>query len=1429
MNRAHSVVWNASLQCLVVVSELAKRGSKFSSVAGYVSKVGWGGGVAGRAAFPALYLGMFLFFSENASAITYNGTNANPYVTCVQSGPTVDFGGRIFAPSTQNPVNGSGLNSNIAGCDSTGTGSVLTTVFGSYSTANNNGASVFGVGGFAEKWASALGLAATARGVGSTAVGFGATANNLNSVAIGGAGGDGVTALGVLDATRADGVGAVAIGSNVVRGARASAAESIAIGGESTVAAAAFNGVAIGRNAQVTLPNSVAIGVDSSATAVSSTASNTVANSIVSGNTLGLNLAPISGVVGVGRRQIQGVADGQLSNTSSDAVNGSQLFTVGRALNTNTSNLGTSAASALGGGSAYNSTTAAWTAPSFILSSGTFSSVGTALSNMDNRGTRYFKSSSTGNASSATGANSVAIGSNIVSGASALGAESIAIGGQSTVAAAAFNGVAIGKNAQVTLPNSVAIGVDSSATAVSSTASNTVANSIVSGNTLGINLAPIAGVVGVGRRQIQSVADGQLSNTSSDAVNGSQLFTVGRALNTNTSNLGTSAASALGGGSAYNSTTAAWTAPSFILSSGTFSSVGTALSNMDDRGTRYFKSSSTGNASSATGVNSIAIGPASVASQQNAVALGFSARSTGSNAIAIGANSLATGSVAVGNLALAGGGGSAFGDNSDAGGTPSSLNPLVTEGTALGNSAVVQVNDGVALGSSSIANVASGISGFDPSLNTFSTSTSPVWQSTLGAVSVGGNGNSRQITGVAAGTFDTDVVNVAQLKSLDTKLGSLGSSEASNLGGGSSYDPITGVVSAPSYSVQGDTYNSVGGAIDAVDGNLTTLNDGINSGSVGVVQRTLTPDETVLTALGGTAAAPGVAQKLSNLANGTVSSTSSDAVNGSQLFTTNNVVSSLGSSAASNLGGGSSYDPITGVVSAPSYSVQGDTYNSVGGAIDAVDGNLTTLNDGINSGSVGVVQRTLTPDETVLTALGGTAAAPGVAQKLSNLADGTVSSTSSDAVNGSQLFSTNQQVSLNTGAITNLDGRVTTLSYTVDNISNGGGVKFFHANSMGADSIASGVNSIAIGPGATASGSSTVAIGNDSTASGNGSLALGKGASAISAGSVALGEGSNDDGRGAQAYTGKYSGAANTTSGTVSVGNSASGQTRTISNVSDGREATDAVNLRQLDGAVAESKSYTDQSLRGVSDAVTGIGSTISDIDNRVTQVQGSVSSLQTGNDGMFQVNSSSSKAKPRAIGDDSVAGGTGAVATGKNSTAIGSQAKAGGVNAVALGNSSNAAAANSVAIGTNSLADRENSVSVGSAGNERKITNVAAATQGTDAVNFDQLNRSVSASTEVANAYTNERYSELKSDLKKQDDTLSAGIAGAMAMASLPQPYSAGASMTSLAAANYRGQSAISFGFSRISDNGRWVTKLQANTNTKGDAGIAAGVGYQW
>ncbi len=99
--------------------------------------------------------------------------------------------------------------------------------------------------------------------------------------------------------------------------------------------------------------------------------------------------------------------------------------------------------------------------------------------------------------------------------------------------------------------------------------------------------------------------------------------------------------------------------------------------------------------------------------------------------------------------------------------------------------------------------------------------------------------------------------------------------------------------------------------------------------------------------------------------------------------------------------------------------------------------------------------------------------------------------------------------------------------------------------------------------------------------------------------------------------------------------------------------------------------------------------------------------------------------------------GGAGSVASGSHSTAMGTGSKA--------------TAANSTALGANSVADRENSVSVGSVGNERQLTNIAVGTQGTDAVNLDQLNHSMSNVTNDANAYTDQRYSALKEDLKNR------------------------------------------------------------------------------
>ncbi|WP_305887514.1 MULTISPECIES: YadA-like family protein [unclassified Pseudomonas] len=423
-------------------------------------------------------------------------------------------------------------------------------------------------------------------------------------------------------------------------------------------------------------------------------------------------------------------------------------------------------------------------------------------------------------------------------------------------------------------------------------------------------------------------------------------------------------------------------------------------------------------------------------------------------------------------------------------------------------------------------------------------------------------------------------------------------------------------------------------------------------------------------------------------------------------------------------------------------------------------------------------------------------------RKLTGLAAG---SQDNDAVNVAQLKLVGDQVDQNTTDITHLGGRIGGLETL---IGAGGGIKYLHVNSTKADSAATGTDAMALGAQAQASG--------------NGSVAMGSGATAAADGSVAVGSGSSDDGRGAETYSGKYSGANNATSGTVSVGNATTGETRTVSNVADGKNANDAVNVRQLDGAVVEAKQYTDTS-------IANLEANAGQQDGRITAVADDVSNIKNGTDGMFQVNNRSAAAKPKATGVDSIAGGAGAVASGNNSAAVGTRSQATGENSVALGNGAKASARNATALGANSVADRENSVSVGSAGNERQITNLAAGTHGTDAVNLDQLTRSVADITSSANAYTDQRYMELKNDLKQQDEILSAGIAGAMAMASLPQSYSPGSSMTTAAASTYRGQASLAFGVSHMSSNGRWVTKLQGSTDTQRKVGLAVGIGYQW
>ena len=187
-----------------------------------------------------------------------------------------------------------------------------------------------------------------------------------------------------------------------------------------------------------------------------------------------------------------------------------------------------------------------------------------------------------------------------------------------------------------------------------------------------------------------------------------------------------------------------------------------------------------------------------------------------------------------------------------------------------------------------------------------------------------------------------------------------------------------------------------------------------------------------------------------------------------------------------------------------------------------------------------------------------------------------------------------------------------------------------------------------------------------------------------------------------------------------------------------------------------------------------------------------------------------------------------------KGSVAIGPGAKAGKVN---TGNYSLNPSAN--------VAGKPNAdtrvVSFGSPGKEAQLQNVAAGVvseTSTDAVNGSQLhatNTQVNKNTQAINAINNAihhqegAFNRLERKINKQGKEARAGIAGANAAAALPQVYTPGKSMVAAAAGTFKGQNALAVGYSRASDNGKVILKLQGNANTSGDVGAGVGVGYQW
>lgn len=187
-----------------------------------------------------------------------------------------------------------------------------------------------------------------------------------------------------------------------------------------------------------------------------------------------------------------------------------------------------------------------------------------------------------------------------------------------------------------------------------------------------------------------------------------------------------------------------------------------------------------------------------------------------------------------------------------------------------------------------------------------------------------------------------------------------------------------------------------------------------------------------------------------------------------------------------------------------------------------------------------------------------------------------------------------------------------------------------------------------------------------------------------------------------------------------------------------------------------------------------------------------------------------------------------------KGSVAIGPGAKAGKVNTGSYSLDSSA-----------NVAGKPNAdtrvVSFGSPGKEAQIQNVAAGVvseTSTDAVNGSQLhatNTQVNKNTQAINAINKAinnqagAFDRLERKINKQGKEARAGIAGANAAAALPQAYTQGKAMVAAAAGTFKGQNALAVGYSRVSDNGKVILKLQGNANTSGDVGAGVGVGYQW
>ena len=1352
-----------------------------------------------------------------------------------------------------------GRNSAAAGVDSL--------ALGRLSVASAANAIAMGAESEAAENATAIGNNAHAKGVNSIAMGSGSIADKVNTIALG----NGSQSL-------AD--NAIAIG----QGNKANGTDAIALGNASL--SSGLNSIALGKTSVVTGDNSLALG------------SNTNANGINSVALGADSIADQDNSVSVGssslQRKIVNVKNGAIKADSHDAINGSQLYAISDSI-----------AKRLGGGSSVNPDDGTVNAPTYNLKNGNKNNVGSALTVLDENTLQWDQIK--GKYSAVHGSSTTSVITDVANGTISAASKDAVNGSQlydlqqdallwnGTAFSAAHGTEATSKITNVTAGNLTASSTDAvNGSQLKTTNDNVTTNTTnIATNTTNITNLTDA-VNGLGddsllwnktagafsaahgtdaTSKITNVKAGDLTAGSTDAVNGSQLKTTNDNVSTNTTNIATNTTNitnltdsvgdlkddsllwnkAAGAFSAAHGTEATSKITNLlagkISSNSTDAINGSQLYGVADSFTSYLGGgadiSDTGVLSGPTytigGTDYTNVGDALAAINTSfstslgdallwdATAGKFSAKHGINNApsvitdVANGAVS-STSSDAINGSQLYG------------------VSDYIAD--ALGGNAVVNTDGSIttptyAIAGGSYNNVGDALEAIDTTLDD-----ALLWDTTAN----GGNGafsaahgkdkTASVITNVANGAVSatsSDAINGSQLYSTNKYI-------ADALGGDAEVN-ADGTITAPTYTIANTDYNNVGEALDALDNNALLWDE--DAGAYN-------------------ASHDGNASKITNVAAGDLSTTSTDAVNGSQLNATNILVTQ-NSQMINQLAGNTSETYIEDNGAGINYVRTNDTgltftdASAAGIGSTAVGYNTVAKGDssvamGYNSfakgdSSVAIGQGSYSGVDTGI-ALGSSSVSSRVIVKGSRNTsvseEGVV--IGYDTTDGELLGALSIGDDGKYRQIINVaDGSEAHDAVTVRQLQNAIGAvattptKYYHANSTAEDSLAVGEDSLAMGAKTIVNGNAGIGIGLNTLvlADAINGIAIGSNARANHADSIAMGNGSQTT-RGAQTnYTAYNMDAPQNSVGEFSVG-SEDGQ-RQITNVAAGSADTDAVNVGQL--------KVTDAQVSQNTQSITNLNTQVTNLDTRVTNIENGIGDIvTTGSTKYFKTNTD------------------------------GADANAQGKDSVAIGSGSIAAADNSVALGTGSVADEENTISVGSSTNQRRITNVAAGVNATDAVNVSQLKSSEaggvrydtkadgsidysnitlgggnSGTTRISNVsagvnnndavnyaqlkqsvqetkqYTDQRMVEMDNKLSKTESKLSGGIASAMAMTGLPQAYTPGASMASIGGGTYNGESAVALGVSMVSANGRWVYKLQGSTNSQGEYSAALGAGIQW